>query len=148
MVLGKGFAQSVRPKIAVAPAGVIPYLSRLPSVDMWGLNDPDVQEFIYLPDELIGHRRLAPLDLLERRGVNFLIAWPLVRARLAQGQRYTFTEFAQRPFAYTDEHRLKDREVIELPLSKDRVAYVLYLTQDAAVTARIDQLGWRHYPLE
>jgi arabinofuranosyltransferase len=65
-VLAKAFAHAEQPTVAVAPAGVIPYLSRLPSVDMWGLNDPDVQDFIYLPDELIGHRRLAPLDLLER----------------------------------------------------------------------------------
>jgi len=147
-VLGAAFAHAVQPTIAVVPAGVIPYLSRLPSVDMLGLNDPDVQAFIHLPDQLIGHRRLAPLNLLERRRVNFLIAHPVVRARLAPGRRYGFAEFAQRPFAYTDEYRLKGRQVIELPLSGDRVMLMVYLTEDPAVTARIDQLGWRHYPLE
>jgi arabinofuranosyltransferase len=147
-VLGEAFAHSVQPKIAVGPAGVIPYLSRLPSVDMWGLNDPEVQDFIYLPDELVGHRRLAPLDLLMRRRVNFLIAVPVVRARLAPGMRYGAADFARRPGTYTDEHRLKGRQVIELPLSRDRVMLMVFLTEDPAVTARIDQLGWRHYPLE
>ena len=65
---------------------MIPYLSRLPSVDMLGLNDPEVTNFIYLPDELVGHRHLAPLDLLERRRVNFLIAFP-VGARAARSRR-------------------------------------------------------------
>jgi hypothetical protein len=72
----------------------------------------------------------------------------VVRARLAPGLRCSFAEFARRPFAYTDEYRLKGRQVIELPLSRDRVMFMVYLTEDPAVTARLDQLGWRHYPLE
>jgi hypothetical protein len=147
-VLGNAFPHSVQPKIAVVPAGVIPYRSRLPSVDMLGLNDPDVQDFIHLPEQLVGHRRLAPLDLLEGRRVNFLIAHPVVLPRLAPGMRYSFAEFARRPFAYADEYRLKGHDVIELPLSGDRVTYILYLTEDRDVTARIDQLGWRRYPLK
>ena len=147
-VLGAAFASAVQPKIAVVPAGIIPYLSRLPAVDMLGLNDPDVRQFIYSPNELIGHRYLAPLDHLERRRVHFLIAYPLVRSRLAPGARYRFADFARRPYAYTDEYRLKGREVIELPLSRGRVMFMVYLTEDPAVTARIDHLGWAHYPLE
>jgi arabinofuranosyltransferase len=147
-VLRDAFAHSIQPKIAVVPAGVIPYQSRLPSVDMLGLNDPGVRDFLYLRDHVIGHRRLAPLDLLERRRVHFLIAHPVVRARLAPTMRYRFADFAQRPFAYVDEYRLKGRRVIELPLSGSRVMLMVYLTEDSAVTARIDQIGWRHYPLD
>ena len=147
-VLGEAFAQSVQPKIAVVPAGVIPYLSHLPAVDMLGLNDPDVKEFIHVPDELIGHRYLAPLNLLEQRRVNFMIALPVVRVRPASDRHYSFAEFAQRPSAYADEYRLKGRQLIELPLSKNRVMFMVYLTEEPAVTRRIDQLGWRHYPLE
>jgi arabinofuranosyltransferase len=146
-VLRKAFAHSIQPRIAVVPAGVIPYLSRLPAVDMLGLNDPDVRDFLHI-DHVIGHRRLAPLDLLERRRVHFLIAVPVVRARLAPTRRYGFADFADRMFAYADEHRLKGRQVIELPLSGARVVLMVYLTEDSAVTARIDQVGWRHYPLE
>jgi arabinofuranosyltransferase len=147
-VLHEAFAHSVQPKIAVVPAGVIPYLSRLPSVDMLGLNDPDVRHFLYLRDQMIGHRRLAPLDLLERRHVHFLIAHPVVRARLAPTMRYGFADFAQRPFAYADEYRLKGRQVIEVPLPGARVMLMVYLTEDLVVTARIDQVGWRHYRLD
>jgi arabinofuranosyltransferase len=147
-VLGEAFAHSVQPRIAVIPAGVIPYLSRLPSVDMLGLNDPDVKDFIYIPGHLIGHRYLAPLSLLERRRVNFMIAFPVVRARPGPEKRYSFAEFATRPSAYADEFRLKGRQLIELPLSKNRVMFMVYLIEDSAVTARIDQLGWRHYSLE
>jgi hypothetical protein len=147
-VLGEAFAHSVQPTIAVVPAGVIPYRSRLPSVDMLGLNDPELRNFLFFKDHLVGHRYLAPLSLLERRRVHFLIAYPVVRPRLAADQRVRFAEFAQRPAAYTDEYRLKGRQLIELPLSRDRVMLMVYLTEDPAVTARLNELGWRHYPLE
>ena len=147
-VLGQAFAHGVRPRIAVVPSGVIPYRSRLPSVDMLGLNDPEVEQFIHIPDQLIGHRYLAPLRLLERRHVHFLIGHPMVRERPAPNQRVRFSEFARRAFAYADEYRLKGRQVIELPLSRERVMLMLYLTEDPAVTTRLDELGWRHYPLE
>jgi arabinofuranosyltransferase len=147
-VLGEAFAHSVQPTIAVVPSGVIPYRSRLPSVDMLGLNDPDLQGFLYFPDQLVGHHYLAPLSLLERRRVHFLIAHPVVRARLAPGRRYRFEDFARRPFAYTDEYRLKGRQLIELPLPRERVMLMVYLTEEPAVTTRLNELGWRHYPLE
>jgi arabinofuranosyltransferase len=147
-VLGEAFAHSVHPTIAVVPSGVIPYRSRLPSVDMLGLNDREVRNFLYFPDQLVGHRYLAPLDLLMRRRVHFLIAHPVVRVRLAPDVRYRFAQFAQRPAAYADEYRLKGRQVIEVPLSRHRVMFMVYLTEDPAVTARLDELGWRHYPLE
>jgi arabinofuranosyltransferase len=146
--LGDAFAHSVQPTIAVVPSGVIPYRSRLPSVDMLGLNDPEVEQFIHLPDQLIGHRYLAPLDLLERRRVHFLIGHPMVRARPADGGRVRFSEFAQRPFAYTDEYRLKGRQLIELPLSRGRLMLMVYLTEERAVTMRLNELGWRRYPLD
>ena len=132
----------------MVPAGVIPYLSRLPAVDMLGLNDPDVKEFIHVPDQLIGHRYLAPLNLLERRRVNFMIALPVVRVRPAADKRYSFAEFATAAVCLPDEYRLKGRQLIELPLSKNRVMFMVYLTEEPAVTRRIDQLGWRRYPLE
>jgi arabinofuranosyltransferase len=147
-VLGAAFADGVKPRIAVVPSGVIPYRSRLPSLDMLGLTDPEVQRFTRLPDALVGHRRLAPLDLLERRGVNFLIGFPVVRPRLDPGRRYSFGDFAKRPYAYPDEQRLRGRQLIEAALSRDRVLLVSYLIERAAITERIDQLGWRRYPLE
>ena len=80
--------------------------------------------------------------------MNFVIAMPVVRVRPASDRHYSFAEFAQRPSAYADEYRLKGRQLIELPLSNNRVMFMVYLTEEPAVTRRIDQLGWRHYPLE
>ncbi len=147
-ILGRSFAGSVRPKIAVTPAGAMPYLSKLPSVDMLGLNDPDVQNFIHFPDGPVGHRHLAPIDLLERRGVNFLIGHPWILPIRGPGSRYTFEDFSKRHFAYHNEYLLKGRQVIELPLSRDRVALIAYLIEDPSITGELDKLGWRHYPLE
>jgi hypothetical protein len=97
---------------------------------------------------LVGHRYRAPLSLLERRRVHLLIAHPVVRPRRAPDRRVRFAEFAQRPAAYTDEYRLKGRQLIELPLSRNRVMLMVYLTEDPAVTARLNELGWRRCPLE
>jgi arabinofuranosyltransferase len=147
-VLHDAFQGSVRPSIAVIPAGVIPYRSQLRSVDMLGLNDPDVRSFIHLPYELVGHRRLAPLALLEKRGINFLIGSPFVRTPRPLGMRFRYDEFARRPYAYSDEHRLKGRTLIEMPLPHNRILLMVYLTEDPALTLRLDQLGWRRYALE
>jgi hypothetical protein len=43
---------------------------------------------------------------------------------------------------------LRGRQLIEVPLSRNRVLLMVYLTENPAVTLRLDQLGWRRYALE
>jgi hypothetical protein len=47
-----------------------------------------------------------------------------------------------------DGGRYGDVQFAQLPLSRGRVMLMVYLTEDPAVTARLNELGWRHYPLE
>ena len=62
--------------LAIGGAGIIPYYSRLPTVDIVGLNDVHIA---HLPPEdkipLPGHRHLASVDYLRERGV---VIWPAI----------------------------------------------------------------------
>lgn len=62
--------------LAVGGAGVIPYYTRLPTIDIIGLNDVHVAHSP--PDgdiPLAGHRHMASIDYLRQRGV---VIWPAV----------------------------------------------------------------------
>ncbi len=62
--------------LAIGGAGIIPYYSRLPTIDIVGLNDVHVAHSP--PDSdipLVGHRHMASVDYLRERGV---VIWPAV----------------------------------------------------------------------
>lgn len=63
-------------RIAVGGAGAVPYYSRLPAVDILGLNDAHIA---HTPSNsnlpLAGHRRFASLEYLRDRGA---VMWPAV----------------------------------------------------------------------
>ncbi len=62
--------------LAIGGAGVIPYYTRLPTIDIVGLNDVHVAHST--PDSdipLIGHRHMASIDYLRQREV---VIWPAI----------------------------------------------------------------------
>ncbi len=62
--------------IAVRAAGAIPFYARLPTIDMFGLNDRWVAVNGALFSNRAGHRRIAPFVYLKKRGVNLIIGHP------------------------------------------------------------------------
>ena len=62
--------------VATTAAGAIPYFSRLPAVDMLGLNDAVVARQPDLPGRRVGHRKLAGPAYLAERGVTFVLGEP------------------------------------------------------------------------
>jgi hypothetical protein len=68
--------------IAVRPAGVIPYLTGAPTLDMLGLNDRAIAmgDGWDVPGAAVGHQRVASPEYVARRGATYLIGHP-VRAR-------------------------------------------------------------------
>lgn len=67
--------------LAIGGAGVIPYYSRLPTIDIIGLNDVHIAHSP--PDSAIplaGHRHMASVDYLRERGV---VIWPAVGVTVA-----------------------------------------------------------------
>lgn len=64
------------PVIATMPAGAIPFQSRLPSVDMHGLNDIWVAKRGKPFSNRPGHYRIASKEYLDRKNVNLIIGHP------------------------------------------------------------------------
>lgn len=144
--LGRIFPAPLRPKIAVTPAGAMPYFSDLPSIDMLGLNDPEVADFLAFPGLFVGHQRLVTLNQLYLRGTNFIIAHPIIRA--ANSKPVTFDEYRHQWWcSFPDVERLRGAQIVEMPLNGNVTTFFLYLNRDRALSARLAELGWRTYPL-
>lgn len=81
--VGRWFARHAAPDevIAVRPAGVIPYRSRLRTLDMLGLNDKVVARGEPTSGEVTaGHRKIASWeDILVRGGADYYIGHPDIR---------------------------------------------------------------------
>jgi hypothetical protein len=66
------------PTIALTPAGAIPYVSRLPTLDMLGLTDRQVARHGLSVQLQPGHRRLARIDQLLQRPAHLVLGHPFV----------------------------------------------------------------------
>jgi hypothetical protein len=74
--LGDDLGGDNPPVLALTPVGAIGYYSRLPIVDMVGLNDADIaREGVFLSNRA-GHRKVATVEQLIEKGVHLLIGHP------------------------------------------------------------------------
>jgi hypothetical protein len=67
--------------IAVAPSGVIPYLSGLRTLDMLGINDREVAGMPVRPGQNVGHERWADVEFVRSRGITYYIGSPVLSSR-------------------------------------------------------------------
>jgi len=65
-------------RIAVSPAGAIPYFSRLYTVDMLGLNDKHIAKNGLKYRDTPGHFKMASLEYLDSKSVNIIIGHPIM----------------------------------------------------------------------
>lgn len=124
--LGKEFAYSPDVTIALGGVGVIPYYSRLRTIDYFGLTDPWVATNGAVIAAKAGHQRIATLDYLEKSGVNLLFGYQLVGA-YSSGIP-------------------KDLPVVEIRLDTGERFPALYLKPDPVIDKAIRRNGWRVYP--
>ena len=82
--------------IAIRPAGVIPYLTRAYSLDLYGLNDYEIAHSSELVDEqrVIAHQRKVGRDYAEARGITYFIGSPRVGNRRCPAGQCTSVEIA------------------------------------------------------
>lgn len=138
-----------RPRIAVAPLGVFGYFADLETVDMLGLTDEYVARngevfSVYLP----GHVRMAPVDYLVERDVHLVIGQPDYDAVQPGRTDYRLSELVGL-YPVADLNDLPaDARVIEIPLIRDQVWRVIYLTEDPSVDAAIERNGWDVFPID
>jgi len=64
--------------IALTPAGVIPYLTGLRTLDMLGINDREIARGPALPGRNVGHEKRVEADVARARGITYLIADPVI----------------------------------------------------------------------
>jgi hypothetical protein len=133
--------------LAIHAVGAIPYYSGLRTVDMWGLNDPWIARHgKEAPPEYPrpGHRRHATLAYLKERRVNFVIGEP---TRLRRGE---LTRMAQpRVFSFWiqtvinfNEDPIRDATLVAMPIDKNEVLLMWYLTPSPAIDRLIAKHGW------
>lgn len=145
--LHQTFAADSGVVLAVRPAGVIPYESDLPSVDVFGLNDRWVAANGEIdPDAASGHRRIAPVSYLVERRVSLVIGTSLIWMRNEPRKTYSVAE-AKRQFLSRHDVVPPDARVVEIALDERRAFRALYLTPHPAVEAHLADPTWRVFPI-
>lgn len=138
-----------QPKIAVMPAGALPYESGLPVVDMLGINDPWIAKNgdpfgSYYP----GHLRMAPVNYLVEQEVSLVFGLPLsVSAELGR-KSYRLSELAMFYFVADLNLLPETAQVVEITHSTDRNWLAIYLVGNAKVDEAIRKNGWRVLKIE
>ena len=151
-MLNREFRETPDIRIAVTPAGALPYYARLPVLDMLGLNEPYVARHgAYLSDRP-GHRRIATIAYLRAQDVNLVIGHPTLVRRNAQPAAYsTRGAFVKEMFGF---RAMPDPEslpacarMIEIPFSRDESLLAIYLMPHPGIEDKIVSHGWRLAPL-
>lgn len=138
-----------RPKIAVMPAGALPYVSRLQTVDMLGLNDRWIAENgdafgLYYP----GHLRMAPVDYLVDREVNLVFGLPFSSHDDTRRSSYRLSELAEFYFI-SDLNRLPpSSKAVEIPYFNGLNWVAIYLQPNPKIDKAIMEYGWKVFDIE
>lgn len=78
VLVGQFFGRTALPgeSLATTAAGAIPFFSRIPSLDMLGLNDRYIAHLPHAEGQSAGHRKMAPDAYLARRKITYVIGHP------------------------------------------------------------------------
>ncbi len=149
--LGELFAGAEPPVIiATTAAGAIPYYSRLPTVDMLGLNDLWLARHGSPKGTRPGHAKQAGVEYLLRRRVQLVLAHPWVE-RLsdpADGEA-TFPVYRLHDLLEVDPDLVPaGAKILEIPIDGRFGIKVLYLVPHPGVDEVIEERGLRAWPLD
>ncbi len=137
--------------IATTAAGAIPYYSKLPAVDMLGMNDAWVARSGEIIGPRPGHRRAATLAYLNERGVNLVIGHPVIEpAGAAHGAAGLSLDDLEKMFMIRriEAGRIPaDAKILEIPIDGVNRLVVLYLTKSERVDAVIAEKHLAAFPI-
>ena len=149
LTLGDAFEDDPTVRIATTAAGVIPYVSKLPAIDMLGLTDRWIARHGKPFGAQIGHDRVAPLSYLVEREVHLMLGQPWLVRPSPTRARYDFAELRQ--FHVLGGERAasfpRTSAILEIPLDPRRHLVALYLRPHPAVERAIAERGWRRYAI-
>jgi arabinofuranosyltransferase len=140
--LGHYFAPK-KPLMSTTAAGAIPYYSRLPTVDSWGLNDRVVAVSgaeVPASYKRPGHRRRAQLSYLIERGVGVVVEHPLVvNSSNWQANRAVVEHWLRLIPGYLDWRSAGNRALlVSLPLDDGRFLIVWLLDRQLLEAERME----------
>ena len=133
--LGRVFNYSQEIKIAVIPAGAIPFYSRLPTLDMLGLNDRWVARNGIIWNSVPGHSRMATPEYMLSSNVNLVVAYSYLVSRAdasKEVQGLNAEDFEMRTELLPEQSRF-----VCVPVNKVNSVVVLYLQRHPVIDAAI-----------
>jgi len=132
-------------RIAVGPAGAIPYYSKLPAIDMIGLTDHWIARHGESFSTWPGHQRVAPYHYLVRRDVHLIIGHPVLRSsREPRIAAYSWRYFQQLALPGATAGTLPDTiRVVEMPVGESHYLPMLYIRSHAVVDGLLARGIWR-----
>lgn len=134
--------------IAVSAAGAIPYYSRLPTVDILGLNDAWIARHGENWGTRPGHSKHATLDYLKQKNVHLLIGNPWIKPvdRVVRYSFKTVLQFVDIRIEFLKELPTSAR-ILEIPVASGYVCVVLYLYPHPKIDQIIRQHAWKQYSI-
>jgi hypothetical protein len=135
--------------IATTAAGAIPYYSKLKTIDMLGLSDAWIARHGEIYTQRPGHRRVASLDYLERRGVNLVIGHPwLVRGADVVEEEIPAAQLKRFHLRVPDLTETPPHwRVLRIPVERDIDLVAFYLVRNPTIDAAIRDNGWKALPI-
>jgi len=140
-------------RVALTPAGAIPYYSQVHTIDMLGLNDPQVLRHGEPLTGRAGHSRIASLDyLVGDAGAHLILCHPLPASAEARARGYYRVVDLKHMFwrALLEPERASiphQASVLEMPIEGAGTVVALYIHPHPRIDALIDSGRWRAYPL-
>lgn len=135
--------------IATTAAGAIPFYSRLPTVDMHGLNDSWIARHGRITGNRPGHQRRASLQYLRKRKVNLILGHPQIEFRAeTPADQYNLEDI--RRFSLTQEELIDippDAQILEIPINDEYRLLALYLTPNPTIDRTILAERLKTYPI-
>ena len=147
-LLGSVFRGDPTVRIAVGPAGAIPFYSGLPSVDMWGPNDAWVARYGKPGTDYPGHYRLATVPYLLQRETTLIIGMVKIVPRGAPlHDHYTAAEVIYAPICGGHCLLPEGAKVLRAPLDDHRDLEMVYVFPHPAVDRAIAKNHWQVRPI-
>ncbi len=100
--IGQWLADHAEPNMAIATtaAGIIPYYSKLYTVDILGLNDEWVAHNVPARGQRPGHTKSAPLSYILKKDVDYLIYHPTISDRRPRRSAAEKAAWAKRGYTW------------------------------------------------
>src|SRR5690606_14397742 len=134
--------------IGVSPAGAIPYYSKLYTIDLLGLNDRWIARNGIDYKNIPGHKKIATLDYLIERKVNFVIVHPLVvnEKNISEVRNHYSKDFLSEIFPGLQNRELpKKTYILEIPLTNNQYLVLWYLYPTSTIDEIINKNQWNVY---